>query len=135
VTVTSTETRDKILDSAPWLASYFLATEKAKRQTEKRKSVSDTDLRYDNPYLENLRQRYSHHPANDHTQWRTSNVEAVVDLPFFRADNLYIFQSHRYPQATGGPAATSLGILRFDSSRERSSRERWMKKEWIARKI
>jgi putative sugar O-methyltransferase len=97
VTVISTETRDKILDSAPWLASYFLATEKAKRQTEKRKSVSDTDLRYDNPYLENLRQRYSHHPANDHNQWRTSDVEAVVDLPFFRADNLYVFQSRRYP--------------------------------------
>jgi hypothetical protein len=97
VTVISTKTRNRILDSAPWLAGHFLVTEETRRQNEKHLSASDAYLRYDNPYLKDLRLRYSHHPATDHIQWHTSAVEAKVDLPFFRADNLYLFQSRRYP--------------------------------------
>jgi hypothetical protein len=97
VTVISTKKRDRILESAPWLASYFMITEKTRRQTEKRNSGADAYLRYDNPRLEDLRRRYGPHPANDHIQWDRSAVESAVDLPCFRADNLYVFQSRRYP--------------------------------------
>ena len=97
MTVISTKTRNKILDSAPWLAGYFLVTEETNRKNGKRPSASDAYLRYDNPYLQDLRRRYSHHPATHHIQWDTSTVKAKVDLPFFRADNLYLFQSRRYP--------------------------------------
>ena len=97
VTVISTKTRDKILESAPWLASYFLLKEKTKRPPGGLETFAGDYLRYDNPVLKDLRQRYEGHPANDHIQWDSSSVEEVVDLPFFRADNLYVFQSRRYP--------------------------------------
>jgi hypothetical protein len=97
VIVLSTKTRDKILDSAPWLASNLLAAEKVKRPNGRQSTYFDEYLRYDNPYLEELRRRYSQHPAGDHIQWDGAAVEADVALPFFRADNMYVFQSRRYP--------------------------------------
>lgn len=96
LTVIDAKTRDKILDSAPWLASYFVVPEKIKQHDEIR-AGSDAYLRYDDPFLQDLRRRYSGQPANDHIQWGSSDVEAKVDLRFFRADNLYIFQSRRFP--------------------------------------
>jgi hypothetical protein len=97
VTVISTKTRNKILDAAPWLAEYFLLTETTRQQNGKHRPAADAYLQYDNSYLEDLRRRYSKHPAADHIQWDTSDVEAKVDLQSFRADNLYLFQSRRYP--------------------------------------
>jgi hypothetical protein len=97
VIVLSAKTRDKILDSAPWLASNLLAAEKVKRPNGRQSTYCDEYLRYDNPYLEELRRRYSQHPAADHVQWDGAAVEADVALPFFRADNLYVFQSRRCP--------------------------------------
>jgi hypothetical protein len=97
LTVISTKTRNKILDSAPWLAAYFLLAEKTQRQSDREPCQRDSWLRYDHPQLQDLRRRYSHHPATDHIQWHAAHVEAHVDMTSFRADNLYLFQSRRYP--------------------------------------
>jgi hypothetical protein len=97
LTVISVKTRDKILDSAPWLAGYFQMTERVRRLDGNHPAAPDPYLRFDNPYLAELRRRYAGQPASDHIQWGTSAVESRVDLPFFRADNLYVFQSRRYP--------------------------------------
>src|SRR6266851_2067589 len=97
LTVISTKTRNKILDSAPWLAAQFLLAEKTNRHNDRELSQGDSCLRYDNPYLQDLRRRYSHHPATDHIQWHPAAVAAQLDLTSFRADNLYLFQSRRYP--------------------------------------
>jgi putative sugar O-methyltransferase len=99
ITMMRTRTRDKILDSAPWLGPYFLMAEKARLPNTRSLEASDRYLRYDNPHLEDLRRRYSGHPATDHVQWGSSNVEANVEMEFFRADNLYVFQSRRYSPA------------------------------------
>jgi hypothetical protein len=56
-------------------------------------------LKFDDPQLEQLRRRYSGHPAADHVQWTPTNVQSNISLDFFRADNLYVFQSRRYPPA------------------------------------
>ena len=97
LTVISTKTRNKILDSAPWLAAYFLQAERIKPPSENKSGPGDSYLRYDNPYLVDLRRRYANHPANHHSLWNTAAVEAQIDLTSFRADNLYLFQSRRYP--------------------------------------
>jgi putative sugar O-methyltransferase len=96
LTVISTRTRNKILESAPWLASQFRLAE-ATRRCEGTPGQSERCLRFDNPLLVELRRRYANHPANDHIQWRGAAVEAQLDLTSFRADNLYLFQSRRYP--------------------------------------
>jgi hypothetical protein len=97
LTVISTKTRNKILDSAPWLAAYFRLGERVKPPSESKSCAGDSYLRYDNPFLIDLRRRYADHPANDHIQWDTAAVEAQIDLTSVRADNLYLFQSRRYP--------------------------------------
>jgi putative sugar O-methyltransferase len=99
LTMIRTKTRDKILDSAPWLGPYFLMAEKARQPNARIPEDSARYLRYDNPRLQDLRRRYSGHPATDHVQWDSSDVEANVELEFFRADNLYVFQSRRYSPA------------------------------------
>lgn len=99
LTVISTSARDKILDSAPWLSPYFSLPEKPKRSEEKAVSGLGAHLKFNDPRLEQLRRRYSGHPAADHVQWTPTNVQSNVNLNFFRADNLYVFQSRRYPPA------------------------------------
>jgi hypothetical protein len=97
LTVISTRTRDKIVESAPWLRPLFMIKERVSCRNGQVSSGADEYLSYSNPVLADLRQRYSGHPATDHVQWRTSDVEAHVSLQAFRADNLYVFQSRRYP--------------------------------------
>jgi SAM-dependent methyltransferase len=96
LTFISTKTRDRLLDAAPWLASYFQMPERTVRPVPATGGTLDPYLRYDNPHLADLRRRYAGQPASDHIQWGTTEVEEKVDLPTFRADNLYIFQSRRY---------------------------------------
>jgi SAM-dependent methyltransferase len=97
LTIIRTRTRDKILDSAPWLAQYFFMAERIRQSKLKKANSSDVYLRSDNPHLKELRRRYAGHPAADHVQWGRSDVDAKIDLPSFRADNLFVFQSRRYP--------------------------------------
>jgi SAM-dependent methyltransferase len=97
VTIVRTKDRDAILDSAPWLAPYFLLPEKI--ETPKTTAQHhDAYLRWDNPRLTEFRKRYMGHPAADHVQWGNPDVEQL-DLEFFRADNLYVFQGRRYPSS------------------------------------
>src|SRR5256885_714948 len=63
LTVISTKTRDKILESAPWLASQFRLDE-ATRRCGGTAGQSERYLRFDNSLLIELRRRYSNHPAN-----------------------------------------------------------------------
>jgi hypothetical protein len=97
LTVISTKARDKILESAPWLGPYFLMAETANRRSDAKSSAADDDLNYKSDALADLRRRYTGHPACDHVQWGSSEVEAQVSLQSFRNDNLYVFQSRRYP--------------------------------------
>jgi hypothetical protein len=102
LTIIRTKTRDTILDSAPWVASYFSMAERTRQSKIKAKVPSPDDkyLRYDNPRLTDLRRRYAGLPAANHVhQWTPSTVEAQINLSCFRADNLYLFQSRRYPPA------------------------------------
>ena len=114
LTVISTRTRNEILESAPWLASQFRLAE-ATRLCAGTAGQSERYLRFDNPLLVELRRRYSNHPANDHIQWRSATVEAQPDLTSFRADNLYLFQSRRYPNwAYYATVAYAVQIDRLD---------------------
>ena len=98
LTIIRTKARDEILDSAPWLAPYFLLAEKTTRPNTKATAIlNGSPLRFDNPHLASIRKRYAAHPATDHIQWRGFDVEAKIDPEFFRADNLYVFQGRRYP--------------------------------------
>jgi hypothetical protein len=97
LTVISTKARDKILESAPWLGPYFLIAETTKHRIDTDSRAADDNLNYKSGELADLRRRYIGHPACDHVQWGSSEVEAQVSLQTFRSDNLYVFQSRRYP--------------------------------------
>ncbi len=53
-------------------------------------------LRFDHPKLVELQQRYraTNHPACDPTLWTDHYQRGGIELPFFRADNAYLWQ-HR----------------------------------------
>jgi hypothetical protein len=53
-------------------------------------------LTEDNARLRDLRRRYQGHPACNHWQWRPSNVRHGLNMRYFRADNVYLYQSRRY---------------------------------------
>lgn len=102
ITIISTRARDKIVDAAPWVAPYFFLSEKTRRSNDEMKTSTPSDnyLRRDNPRLTDLARRYSAHPAAGGVRWANSNVEAQIDLSAFRGDNLYVFQSRRYPPSS-----------------------------------
>jgi len=50
-------------------------------------------LRWDNPRLTGLRERYRSHPAAAHTKWHPAFVRSAVDLALFRRDNPYVYQT------------------------------------------
>lgn len=99
LTIIRTRTRDEILDFAPWTAPYFSMAERVRQPNRKAKpsSALDSYLRRENPRLAELHRRYAGHPAAQHVHWSRSAVQAHIDLSSFRADNLYVFQSRRYP--------------------------------------
>jgi hypothetical protein len=115
LTVISTKTRDKILNSAPWLSAYFPASEtNGVPNRDPSSGVADPYLRWDHPFLESLRRHYARHPAADHSQWNSPRVLAGVNPASFRADNLYVFQSRRYPpSATYATAAYTAQVDRL----------------------
>lgn len=99
VTIIPTRARDKIVGAAPWVAPYFFLSEKTRRPNDETKISRPPDdyLQRDNPRLTDLIQRYSGHSAAGSVRWVSSDVEAQIDLSAFRGDNLYVFQSRRYP--------------------------------------
>lgn len=52
-------------------------------------------LRGDNPRLLELRRRYSGHPAAVHSKWTPEFVRESVNLPLFRRDNAYVYQTRQ----------------------------------------
>lgn len=96
VSVISNRSRDKLLERAPWLRSHFLLSEHITEASGHLPEGAESHLRYDNPALEELRRRYAGRPAASHIQWGAKEFQEGVDIRYFRADNLYVFQSRRY---------------------------------------
>jgi hypothetical protein len=57
-------------------------------------------LRFDNPLLQSLRQRYASHPAAVHSQWSPDFISKKVDFKTFRSDNAYVWQGRRFSDET-----------------------------------
>jgi putative sugar O-methyltransferase len=53
-------------------------------------------LTNNNERLRDLRLRYQGHPACNHSQWSPASVMRGIDMRYFRADNMYLYQSRRY---------------------------------------
>jgi putative sugar O-methyltransferase len=49
-------------------------------------------LRYDNPRLQELRNRYHNHPATRHSLWSNDYLRRELRLEYFRSDNAYLYQ-------------------------------------------
>jgi hypothetical protein len=111
LTVISNKTRNQILESEPWLASKFHVTE-PRREGEGAGDEMDPYLRADHPLLKELRLRYASHPANDHVQWNAAALDAQLNLKAFRSDNIYMYQSRRYPPLAF--YATAAYVLQVD---------------------
>lgn len=97
VSIISNRSRDLLLDRAPWLRTHFLLSERTAAAAGHLPDGAESHLRYDHPALLDLRRRYNGHPAAGHVQWSSKHVQQGVDIRYFRADNLYVFQSRRYP--------------------------------------
>lgn len=77
--------------------SRFLShREQMKRPTGTIPPDAVSYLTDDNARLRDLRRRYQGHPACNHTQWCPSAVRHELDMRYFRADNMYLYQSRRY---------------------------------------
>ena len=98
--VLSARDRDEILRTAPQLRHLFRLREEVARARGRLPHGAIDYLRFDNPRLLELKARYAGHPASEHVQWRSEDIKRGVDLPFFRGDNLYVFQSRRYSAFT-----------------------------------
>ena len=53
-----------------------------------------------NPKLSDLKQRYRSHPATTHSLWSEGRLKRELKLPYFRGDNVYLFQK-RYSNGAG----------------------------------
>lgn len=85
-------------------------------------------LRRDNPQLLDYIRRYRGHPATKHSAWNDSATAKDIDLCYFRADNMYIWQTRGLGQDPMLPYAVTtayvhqndkmnlLGRLREDNS-------------------
>jgi hypothetical protein len=111
ITVISPNDRDNILKSAPHLAGYFLGKESIKAPSGRLPDNAADYLNAKNPVLGDLRTRYAQHPATDHSQWDLNYVAINLDLQYFRADNIYVYQSRRYsPLAFYATAAFAVRV-------------------------
>lgn len=54
-------------------------------------------LRWSQPDLISLENRYDGHPASSHTQWNREILEKEIDLKSFRGDNHYVYQTRYSP--------------------------------------
>jgi putative sugar O-methyltransferase len=96
LSIVSNRVRDVIVDAVPNLSQYFILPEKIARPAGLIPDEAYRYLTYNNPALEDYRRRYIGHPAANHVQWDGPTVEKHIDLRYFRADNLYMYQSRRY---------------------------------------
>jgi hypothetical protein len=80
----------------PQLSRLLRSTEAVGSPTGTVPSEAVAYLTDGNERLRDLRQRYRGHPACAHTQWTPANVRYGIDLRYFRADNMYLYQSRRY---------------------------------------
>jgi hypothetical protein len=106
ISIIGPTTCSAIIQTAPHVSGLLLGKESIKQPQGSLPEGAADLLRYDNPYLQSLRDRYANHPATEHSHWTTSMIGANLDLRYFRADNIYLFQSRRYsPLSLYGTAA------------------------------
>jgi putative sugar O-methyltransferase len=96
LTIVTNRTRDAILSIAPIFSPKFNLPETIAKPTGTIPEGAGSYLTSENPVLKEYRSRYSGHPAANHVVWNSVAVEKLVDLRYFRADNLYVYQSRRY---------------------------------------
>jgi hypothetical protein len=94
--VIPTAARDRAIAAAPHVARFLLREELVKPPTGTVPADAAAYLNEQNAGLTQLRRRYQGHPACNHTQWSPTDLRKAIDLKYFRADNMYLYQSRRY---------------------------------------
>jgi putative sugar O-methyltransferase len=106
IAVMTRRARDQLLADAPHLRPHFLLPMHARSPAGSLPKSCHDELRMDHPQLQELRRRYANHPASEHIQWSLDDLAGRLDLRYFRADNLYVYQSRAYtPMAFYATAA------------------------------